>query len=188
MVITTYNKGNPPIKQIISKHCQILDRSTSTWPLTNKNIVVTFRKTKSTKDIHVRAKAFTSKLVIQPQCSRPTTYQSCTQIFHNSPMTIHNTTHSFLTFMQGYFQSNNTIYCLKCNICYIKYVGQTWNRNFFDIRNHINTTVARHFASHGEVKKPHSQYKFWKTSVSNTIPRSMSIRQEGDDLDTQVRH
>ena len=47
MLIATYNKGNQPIKESISKYWPILDKSSATKPLTNKDIMVTFKKPES---------------------------------------------------------------------------------------------------------------------------------------------
>ena len=65
-------------------------------------------------------------------------------------------------------QSFNLIYCISCNICKIRYVGQTKNRivdrigaHFGDIKNAIEgtnrqneTTVARHFQAHNDKEFP----------------------------------
>ena len=56
MLIKTYNRGNPPLKKIISKYWPILDRSSATRQLISKDIMVILRKAKSIKDIFNRAK------------------------------------------------------------------------------------------------------------------------------------
>ncbi len=65
-------------------------------------------------------------------------------------------------------QSSNLIYCLSCNICNIRYVGQTKNRivdriggHFGDVKNayegkvtQLDKTVARHYQSHSDKNYP----------------------------------
>ena len=68
---------------------------------------------------------------------------------------------TYNTITKGTCQSNNLVYCIECNWCHIKYVGQTKNRiidrfqgHLFDIKNNLNTTVARHFESHNDRTDP----------------------------------
>ena len=131
-----------------------------------------------------------------PSATGPETFQYSTRISHNNPTMKHDTTHSFYTIMHGNCHSSNLIYCLECNICHMKYMGQSKNRildrfwgNFFDIRNHWSAIVAMHFASHGQLYNPPFQICFFEyTKVLKDIPRSKSMRQKGVGLDTQVKH
>ena len=116
-----------------------------------------------------------------------------TRMSHSGDITRHDTTIVFYKIMHENYQSNNLIYLMECNTCYIKYVGQTKNRtpdrsqgHFFDIKNHKNTTVVRHFARHGKVHNPPNlPYTFWKTSnVQRYIKVKVTNRQKGADLDT----
>ena len=56
-------------------------------------------------------------------CNRPNSCQYCCRISRTGNiMNHHNRTYSTIT--SGSCQSNNLIYCLECNICNMKYVGQ----------------------------------------------------------------
>ena len=56
MFITTYNSAYPNFREIISKHWSFLGRSSATRELSNQDIMVTYRKPPSLKDMLVRAK------------------------------------------------------------------------------------------------------------------------------------
>ena len=171
MLVLIYNKGNPPIKGIISKYWPILDQTSATRPLTNQDIMVKFRKPESIRDILVRAKLFSDIREIKIQCNRPETCQYCSVVNHNGSIPRHDTTHSFYTIVYGKCQSNTLIYCLVCDICHIGYVGQTKNRildmfqgHFFEIRNHKKHYSGKAFCQPwGRYITPNSQYTFWNT-------------------------
>ena len=85
---------------------------------------------------------------------------------------------------KGTCQSNNLIYCIECNWCHIKYVGQTKNRiidrfqdHLFDIKNNLNTTVARHFGSHSDILDPNMTIHILEyIRLPKDLPRSSSLR------------
>ena len=112
LLITTYNRRNQKStnKGNYSKYSQILDRSNATWPLTNKDIMVTFKKPSSIKEILVSAKIWTHKHGSWPHCNRPATCQYCTIMSHPVNIGRHGATNSFYTIMHGNCQSSNLIY------------------------------------------------------------------------------
>ena len=81
-------------------------------------------------------------------------------------------------------QSNNLIYCLECNLCHIKYLGQTKNKiidryqgHIFDIRHTDSTTVARHFHSHEDQMDPRMTVHILEyIKLPKDIPKSNSLR------------
>ena len=85
---------------------------------------------------------------------------------------------------KGTCLSNNLIYCLECNWCHIKYVGQIKNRildrfqgHIFDIKHNHITTVARHFESHSDHIDPNMTiYILEYIRLPKEIPRSNSLR------------
>ena len=88
-------------------------------------------------------------------CKRPDSCKHCKKISQSGKIknTLNNKTYN--TMKNGTCQNNNLIYCIECNWCQTKYVGQTRNRiidrfqgHIFDIKHNNNTTVARHFGSH----------------------------------------
>ena len=145
--------------------------------------MVTLSKLKFIKDNLVRAKIPTGKHGSQPQYNTTRTCQYCTGISQRTYITRPGAPNSFYMIIHGYFQCSNLIYCLECNICHIKYVGQTKNGipdrfqiYFCDNRSHKYMTVARYFASHQEVYNPQFTVHFLNTSVSKGIPGSKSLR------------
>ena len=56
MFITTYNKTNPNLREIISKHWAYLGRSSATRDLSKRDFMITYRKPPSLKDMLVKAK------------------------------------------------------------------------------------------------------------------------------------
>ena len=95
-----------------------------------------------------------------------------------------NNNKSYNTITNGTCQSNNLIYCLECNWCHIKYVGQTKNRiidrfqgHIFDIKHNNNTTVARHFYSHkDQLNAKLTIHILEYIRLPKDIPRSNSLR------------
>ena len=121
-------------------------------PIANVNHV-TYRKPPSLKDMLVRAKIPQPKTKTNKGCTRPNTCRYCTRLSQSGKITNLENNTTYKTITKGTCQSNNLIYCLECNRCRIKYVGQTKNRiidrfqgHIYDIKHNNNTTVARHFS------------------------------------------
>ena len=161
MFITTYNKTNPNLKEIISNHWSYLGRSSATRDLSKRDFMITYRKPPSLKDILVKAKLPQPRQKTNKECKRPKSCKYCTKMFQSGKIKNSYNNKTYNTTTKGTCQSNNLIYCIECNWCHIKYVGQTKNRiidrfqgHLFDIKNNLNTTVARHFGSHNDKIDP----------------------------------
>ena len=184
MFITTYNSANPNFRELISKHLSYLGRSSATRELCTQDIMVTYRKPPSLKDMLVRAKMPQPKKITFKRCTRPNTCQYCTRLSQSGKITNLNNNTAYNTITKGTCQSNNLIYCLECNWCHIKYVGQTKNRimdrfqgHIFDIKHNNKTTVARHFHSHNDQTNPSMIIHILEyIRLPRDIPRSKSIR------------
>ena len=184
MFITTYNSTNPNFMEIISKHWSYLGRSSAIRELSNQDIMVTYRKPPSLKDLLVRAKIPQPKTGTSKGCTRPNTCQYCTRLSQSGKITNLNNNTTFNIITKGTCQSNNLIYCLECKRCHIKYVGQTKNRiidrfqgHIFDIKHNSNTTVARHFHSHNDHSNPSMIIHILEyIRLPKDVPRSKSIR------------
>ena len=95
-----------------------------------------------------------------------------------------NNNKSYNTITKDTCQSNNLIYCLECNWCHIKYVGQAKNRvidrfqgHIFDIKHNNSTTVARHFHSHNDQLDPNMTIHILEyIRLPKDVPRSNSLR------------
>ena len=161
MFITTYNSANPNFRELISKHWSYLGRSSATRELGRQDIMITYRKPPSFKDMLVRAKIPQPKSITLKGCTRPNTCKYCTRISQSGKITNLNNNTTCNTIIKGTCKRNNLIYCLKCSWCHIKYVGQTKNRiidrfqgHIFDIKHNNKPTVARHFHSHTDHTNP----------------------------------
>ena len=146
--------------------------------------MVTYRKPPSLKDMLVRAKIPQPKTKTNKGCTRPNTCQYCTRLSQSGKITNLENNTTYKTITKGTCQSNNLIYCLECNRCHIKYVGQTKNRiidrfqgHIYDIKHNNNTTVARHFFSHNDQSNPSMIIHILEyIRLPKDIPRSKSIR------------
>ena len=184
MFITTYNSANPNFRELISKHWSYLGRSSATRELGRQDIMITYRKPPSLKDMLVRAKIPQPKSITPKGCTRPNTCKYCTRISQPGKITNLNNNTTYNTITKGTCQSNNLVYCLEWNWCHIKYVGQTKNRiidrfqgHIFDIKYNNKTTVARHFHSHNDHTHPSMIIHILEyIRLPKDIPRSKSIR------------
>ena len=73
LFITTYNSANPNFRELISKHWSYLDRSSATRELGRQDIMITYRKPPSLKDMMVRARIPQTKSITHKGCTRPNT-------------------------------------------------------------------------------------------------------------------
>ena len=132
----------------------------------------------------VRAKIPQPKSTRPKGCTRPNNCQYCTRISQSGKITNLNNNTTYNTITNGTCQTNNLIYCLECNWCHIKYVGQTRKRiidrfqgHIFDIKHNNKTTVARHFQSHNDHTNPSMIIHILEyIRLPRDIPRSKSIR------------
>ena len=182
MFITTYNSANPNFRVLISKHWSYLGRSSAIKELGRQNIMITYIKPPSLKDMLVRAKI--PKSITHKGYTRPNTCKYYTRISQSGKIANLNNSTTYSTITKGSCQSNNLIYCLECNWCHIKYVGQTKNRiidrfqgHIFDIKHNNKTTVGRHFHSHNDHTNPSMIIHIIEfIRLPKDIPRSKSIR------------
>ena len=140
---------------LISKHWAYLARSSATKDFGQRDFMITYRKPPSLKDKLVRARITQPRHKTHKGCNRPNTCKYYKKISQSGKIKNLLNSKNYNTMINGTFQSNNLIYCLECNWCHTKYVGQTKNRildrfqgHIFDIKCNHNTTVARHFGSH----------------------------------------
>ena len=117
--ITTYSKTIPNFKEIISKHWSYLERSSAIRELSKQDFMITYRKPPSLKVMLVRARISQPTTPFSKGCSRPHTCTYCGRISQSGH--IKNLQHA----KKRHLPNNNPIYCLECNWCHIKYVGQT---------------------------------------------------------------
>ena len=127
MFITTYNRANPNFKEPFSNHWVYLGRSSATREFGKKDFMITYRKPPFLKDMLVRAKIAQPRNTIDKGCKRPNTSKYFKKISQSGKIKILQNNKTYNTMTKGTCQ-NNLIYCLECNWCHTKYVGQTRNR------------------------------------------------------------
>ena len=184
MFITTYSSASPNFKELMSKHWSYLGRSSATRELGRQDFMITYRKPPSLKDMLIRAKITQPKNTTHKGCNRPKTWKYCAKNFPITENKNLNNNTTYNTITKGTCQSNNLTYCLECNWCHIKYVGQTKNRiidifqgNIFDIKHNNSITVTRHFHSHRDQTNPSMIIHILEyIRLPRDIPRSKSIR------------
>ena len=124
--------------------------------------MITYRKPPSLKDMLVRAKIVQPRTTTNKGCKRPNTCKNCNKKKSQSGR-IKNLKNnkSYNTITKDTCQSNSLIYCLECNWCHTKYIGQTKKLNpifqghIFDIKHNNSTTGTRHFHSHNDHLDPY---------------------------------
>ena len=79
MFITTYNKTNPNLKEIISNHWAYLGRCSATRDLSKRDFMITYRKPPSLKDMLVKARLTQPRQKTNKECKRPKSCKYCTQ-------------------------------------------------------------------------------------------------------------
>ena len=179
MFITTCNRANPNFKELLSNHWAHLGRSSAT-----REFGITYRKLPSIKDMLVRAKIAQPRNTTDEGCKRPNTCKYCKKISQSGKIKNVQNNKTYNTMTKGTCQSNNLTYCLECNWCHTKYVGQTKNRiidrfqaHIFDIKHNHNTTEARHFESCSDHLDPNITIHILEyIRLPKDLPRSNSLR------------
>ena len=111
MFITTYNSANPNFRELMSTHWSYLGRSNATRELGRQDIMITYRKPPSLKDMLVRAKIPQPKSITHKGCTVPNTCKYFTRIFQSGKITNLNNNTSYNTINKGTCESNNLICC-----------------------------------------------------------------------------
>ena len=184
MFITTYNKANPNFKELISKHWAYLGRSSATKDFGQKQFMVTYRRPPSLKDQLVRARITQPTHSATQGCKRPNSCKYCKKISQSGKIKNALNNKNYNTMRNGTCQSNNLIYCIECNWCQTKYVGQTRNRiidrfqgHIFDIKHNHSTTVGRHFGCYKDYIDPNMTIHILEyIRLPRDLPRSHSLR------------
>ena len=154
--ITTHNPRNPPIREIIHTNWEVLQKTKTTRDIYESNIIFGLRHNKNLSDHLVRASTKTNlqhdTYISTHPCNRSSLCRYCPKINHTGQITSKTTGQKFITMKNTNCQTSNIIYLISCKTCGIQYVGQTKKRlitsfqgHYYDIKNHNDTTVSRHF-------------------------------------------
>ena len=116
-LITTYNQRNPPMKQVLLKFTDWLDKTKK--DISRKDLQTVYKKARNLKQLLVRGKItqYQPTLGFSMRCNKPC--KTCTRMdISNTITSIDGTSYK----IQGKFtcQSRYIIYVMTCTIC-----GQT---------------------------------------------------------------
>ena len=162
-LITTHHPTFRGVNDIISKNKELLDRSSSTRPSMQTDIVHGFRRCKNLRDLLVRAKLMPEKEQnIQPNNRHTACHKCrcpfciyCSKLDRSGRILCNITKRSYMTRTNVSCLSTNIIYAIVCLRCGKIYVGQTKRRlmdrlmeHFRNIRqNNDIHIVGRHYKS-----------------------------------------
>ena len=175
-LITTFHPFFRECDNIVTRNWDLLDRSSSTRPLMNLQVIRGNRRAKNLRDLLVRARLpiqpapakapttpFNPPAIPPPGTPRRTITQQCTRrgcrycriINRTGTITSPVTGKQYNTRSNVTCHSNNIIYCLHCLTCNKQYVGQTKRKLVERLREHFrsvnyqstNHIVGRHFNS-----------------------------------------
>ena len=189
MFITTYSSANHNLKELFANICPILADLVPLENLVLQDFMITYRKPPSLRDMLARAKIAQPRTTTIKGCNGPNTCKYCGKISQSGRMkNLNNNNKTYNTITNGTCQSNNLTYCLECNWCHIKYIGQTRNRiidkfqgHIFDIKHSNNTTVARYFHNHNNQMDPKMTiYILEYIRLPKDVPRSNSLRDNSE--------
>ena len=165
--VLDHNPFNPDLREIIQDHWKIMERSSSTRPLSEISITFAYRRPKNLMDILCRSDIRLEscdplKLKNRtPLCPNILKCSHCAKLDKSGKVISFSTGRKYKCIKKCTCRSTNLIYCIECLICHKQYVGQTknqlrirMNNHLSSIRNNGDTPVARHFAHHEKINNP----------------------------------
>ena len=132
--VTTYNRTNPNIQEILLKHWHLLQIDSELEPVFKDLPMMAFRRNKNLGDMLGSKQLRNSKVIRQQRhniirrckpCTEDRTKKCCKQVNDTSIFKSATTGKEFKIFHETNCQSNNIIYLMECSICNIQYVGKT---------------------------------------------------------------
>ena len=136
-LITTYHLSGSILDKIISKNWDLLDRSSSTRPLLDYQIIKGFRRPKNVRDILIRAATENPWDVPGPPMPKDpssdpkkractcNTCRYCDRLDKGGRLECPLANSTYTTIRKCNCKSNNLVYCIACSKCEKMYVGQT---------------------------------------------------------------
>ena len=124
--VITYNPSNPKMKEISLKHLHLLARMKRN-PINHEKVQIVYRKASNLKSILVSGTVNPEKnpthRCLPYKDTRGKSCISCDRIIKSDTITKNNNTYK----IRGYYncQSENCVYCLICNCCQKRYIGET---------------------------------------------------------------
>lgn len=162
--ITTFHPSCKVFNRALRDNWNILGRSVTTESLSQKQLLVAYRRPKNLGDTLIRAKLSTSSdpgtRVPKSRCiTRDCRY--CKVLDKTGTIISTTTGRSYQSRKNVTCKSSNLIYCITCNICKSQYVGQTLRpfmkrayAHHYSVVKDGDTSVARHFNGKNHDKSP----------------------------------
>ena len=154
--VITYNPSNPKMKDISLKHLHLLARMKRN-PINHEKVQIVYRKASNLRSILVSGIVNPGKnpthRCLPCKDTRGKSCISCDRITRSDSITKNNNTYK----IRGYFncQSENCVYCLICNCCQKRYVGESsqsvngrlrgHESHIRNYQRHPGNPVAQHF-------------------------------------------
>ena len=152
-LITTYNQRNPPMKQLLLKFTDWLDKTKK--DISRKDLQTVYKKARNLKQLLVKGKIRQNQptLGFSTRCNKPC--KTCPRMdISNTITSVDGTSYK----IQGKFtcQSRYIVYVMTCSTCGKQYVGET------------SQTLNKRFRTHESVIRINSENNIAEHSIYQT--------------------
>ena len=167
--ITTYNRTLPNIKDILSKHWELLQINEKFRKIFEQKPMICYRRNKNLRNLiggnilsknEVVRKGIPTKL-IQGKCSPCNSRRNnlcCKQVLPATTFRSAKTNKEFKIFHKLNCKSVNVIYLLECKLHHIQYIGKSetpfnirLNNHRKDVKNPNSIPACKHFNEQGHI-------------------------------------
>ena len=156
-LVNTFRPCKNSLTETIRKNWDILGRSKTTKSLYRSNLVTSYKRPKNIRDYLVKARTnfnpdTTSNLKIENtmknrnECTK-SNCKYCKMISKSGEIDNQSTKRRVITKHNVTCNSSNLIYCISCDQCNIKYIGQTKRKIKERLREHIYHINRKHATS-----------------------------------------
>ena len=171
MMITTYNKTNPDLQNIIKKNWHLLQLDPHIGKLFTEEPMFAFRRNKTIKNLLGRNKfnplpprGITSTGSSEP-CTPDKKLKCCKHVNETTTFKSNITGKSYTIRHTSNCKSSNIIYLLECTLCSKQYVGKAETQFFYRLNNYRREVTlsdpspsAKHFKLQDHSFEQHARY------------------------------
>ena len=150
--VTTYNRTNPNIREILSKHWHLLQLDPELKKVFKDPPMMAFKRNRNLGDMLGSKQLSNSKVVRQKKtnctkrcqpCTVDRAKKCCKQIKDTTMFKSSVTGKEYQIYHDGNCQSENIVYLMECSICNIQYVGKTQTSLERRINGHRSDTKCK---------------------------------------------
>ena len=153
-LITTHHPTIRGVNEIVNKNLELLDKSSSTRPITQAKLVQGFHRCKNLRDLLVKAKLKPANnqgnnpnnISTTNKCGRPFCIY-CSKLDRSGRIKSATTNRSYMTRTNISCRCTNLIYAIECRTCGKIYVGQTKRRLMDRLMEHFRN-IRQNNAAH----------------------------------------